>query len=193
LTIEILPPGSGEGNQDALALLATGRGTLAFLLGEQEARFRLFSGGVNWNRVFLARLDGRIVGFLAFQWERKGPYASALSDFSREFGKVSGFFRWGLYSLLEWRTWWRGFYVYGLKTIPKARRRGVASALLKAAECYANNLGAKAVELEVHDANERALAFYRAQGYHVGGVWRLGVMRRLLGFSAVFRLVKSLR
>lgn len=174
-------------------MLATGRGTLAFLLGEQDARFRLFSGCVNWDRVFLARLDGRIVGFLAFQWERKGPYTSALSNFSREFGKVSGVFRWGLYSLLEWRTWWRGFYVYGLKTIPRARRRGVAGALLKAAECYANNLGAKVVELEVHDANERALAFYRAQGYQVGGVWRLGLMSRLLGFSAVLRLVKSLR
>ena len=174
-------------------MLATGRGTLAFLLGEQDARFRLLSSGVNWDRVFLAKLDGRIVGFLAFQWENNGPYSPTLSDFSREFGKVSGLWRWGLYSLLEWRTWWRGFYVYGLKTIPKARRRGVASALLNAAEYYAKNLGAKAVELEVHDANERAFAFYRAQGYQVGGVWRLGVMSRLLGFSAVLRLVKSLR
>lgn len=174
-------------------MLATGRGSLSFLLGDENTRFSLFSRRINWDRVLLARLDEKTVGFLAFQWAGKGPYGPRLSDFRSEFGMASGFSRYLLNHLLEWRNRRQGFYVYGLKVIPAARRLGIATALLQAAERHALALDAASVELEVYDTNERALAFYRAQGYEVGGVWRLGVMSRLLGFSAVLRLVKSLR
>jgi len=193
LAIEVFQLGKEPVDQAALALLATGRGSLAFLLGDENTRFRLLSRRINWDRVLLAKLDGKTVGFLAFQWAGKGPYAPRLGDFLREFGNVSGLLRCALNGLLELRKHRQGFYVYGLKVIPKARRRGVARALLLAAERYAATLNAGAVELEVYDTNARALAFYQAQGYQVGGTWRLRVMSRWLKYSAVLRLTKSVR
>ena len=190
MTIDICGPGSSQ--PDALGLLATGRGSLAFLLGDEDSRFRLFSGRINWDRVLIARQNGRTVGFLAFQWAGKGPYSPKLSDFMREFGPVLGLFRCIANHLLEWRNRRKGFYIYGLKVIPEARRSGVARALLNAAECHARSLNADSVELEVYDTNAGALAFYGAQGYEVLGVWHLGVFRRWMKFSAVLRLVKTL-
>ena len=192
MTIEICGPGSSQPQQDALSLLATGRGSLAFLLGDEHSRFRLFSGRINWDRVLLARRDGRTVGFLAFQWAGEGPYSPQLTDFMREFGPVSGLFRCIGNYVLEWRNRRQGFYVHGLKVIPEVRRLGIARALLNAAECHAHSLNAHSVELEVYDTNARALAFYGALGYQVEGVWRLGVFSPWLKFSAVLRLVKSL-
>ena len=192
MTIEICGPGSWQAQTDALNLLATGRGSLAFLLGDEHSRFRLFSGRINWDRVLLARQDDRTVGFLAFQWVGEGPYSPKLADFMREFGPVSGFFRCMANHVLEWRNRRQGFYVYGLKIIPEARRSGIASALLAAAECHARTLNANSVELEVYDTNTGALAFYRAHGYEVQGVCRLGIFIRWLKFSAVLRLAKSL-
>lgn len=176
-----------------MALLATGRGSLAILLGDESVRFRLFSERINWSRVLFAKLDGKTVGFLAFQWAGVGPYAPKFRDFVREFGAVSGLLRYGLNSFLELRTQGHGFYVYGLKVVPEVRRRGVARALLLAAERHAVSLGVTSVELEVYDTNVRALAFYQTQGYRVRGEWRLGVMNRLLKFSSVLRLRKIVR
>ena len=192
MTIEICGPGSCLPDPDALNLLATGRGSLAFLLGDEHSRFRLYSGRINWDRVLLARLEGRTVGFLAFQWAGEGPYNPKLADFMREFGQVSGFFRCMANRVLDWRNRRQGFYVYGLKVIPEARRSGVAGALLAAAECQARTLDADSVELEVYDTNMAALAFYAKHGYEVQGVWRLGILSRWLKFSAVLRLAKSL-
>lgn len=191
MAVEVLDLGVKPDDDEALHLLATGRGSLAFLLGNEDARFRLFSGCINWDRVVFARLDGDIAGFMAFQWQGKGPYAPKLAGFFSEFGYISGFWRWLFNLVLEARAGHEGFYVYGLKVIPAARRQGVASALMEAAEHHAASLGAGMVELEVYDTNERALAFYRALDYQVRGRVRLGFMRRLLNFSAVLRLAKS--
>lgn len=193
MAVEVLGPGFKPDDDEALHLLATGRGSLAFLLGNEDARFRLFSDRINWDRVAFAKLDGHIAGFMAFQWQGKGPYAPQLADFFSVFGYISGFWRWLFNLVLDARGGLQRFYVYGLKVIPAARRQGVARALMEAAECYAASLGARTVELEVYDTNERALAFYRAQGYQVRAISRLGFMRRLLNFSAVLRLAKSLR
>lgn len=193
MAVEVFGPGVIPDDDEALHLLATGRGSLAFLLGNEGTRFRLFSGCINWDRVVFARLDGDIAGFLAFQWQDKGPYSPKLADFFSEFGCISGFWRWLFNLVLEARAGHEGFYVYGLKVIPAARRQGVARALMEAAERHAVRLGVGVVELEVYDTNERALAFYRALGYQVRAISRLGFMRRLLNFSAVLRLAKSVR
>lgn len=191
MTIEIFEPGSGFLDQDALALLATGRGSLAFLLGSERTRFKLFSERINWDRVLLAKLDGKTVGFLAFQCAGTGPYSPKFRDFVREFGTLSGIFRCVLNSLLDLRTGRYKFYVYGLKVIPEVRRRGIARTLILAAERKAVSLNAARVELEVYDTNLRALAFYQAQGYRIDGQLRLGIMSQLLKFSTVLHLVKS--
>ena len=55
--------------------------------------------------------------------------------------------------------------VENLYVVPSARRQGVGTALLAAAEARLRELGADVVAVETLAANEAGRAFYRAQGY----------------------------
>ncbi len=187
-SLQILPPGVSPPDDIAVRLLATGRGGLSVILGDEQRRAALFAGRVCWDRVWLAQLNGTTVGFLAFQTRGRGPYAPRLQDFAREFGGSGGLWRWALNGLLDLRSRWAGYYVYGLKVEPAARRLGVARALVAAALAQAAMLGVPQVELEVFDHNERAMAFYAALGFNVVRRRGMGMLSRWLGFSAVVHL-----
>lgn len=55
--------------------------------------------------------------------------------------------------------------VYSLATQPQARRQGVGTALLKAAEQAARRRGCRALRLEVQVGNARAIKLYERLGY----------------------------
>lgn len=192
--VEIVEPGEMIAQDEAaLAMLVAGRGSLSSVLGDESTRRRLFSGHVNWQRVFIARINGVTVGFLAFQWEGDGPYRSIrLADFFREFGVLSGWWRGWVHHFLEWRTRTFGLYIYGLKVVTQARRRGVARALIMAAEVYARNIGASTLELEVLEENTKAKAFYASLGFETAVARDSGWFRRFLGVGRVLHLKKHL-
>lgn len=56
-------------------------------------------------------------------------------------------------------------HVADLAVTPDARRMGVGTALMEAAEVWARDRGLPALSLDVWSTNERALAFYRRLGY----------------------------
>jgi ribosomal protein S18 acetylase RimI-like enzyme len=56
-------------------------------------------------------------------------------------------------------------HVADLAVRASARRMGVGSAQMRAAEAWARELGLPALSLDVWSTNERALAFYRHLGY----------------------------
>lgn len=186
--LQILTPGAQAPDADAVRLLCTGRGGLSAILGDEQQRAALFAGRVRWEQVWLAQVQGKTVGFLAYQRRGRGPYAVRLRDFLREFGVISGLWRGVLNALLELRSGRVGFYIYGLKVEPTARRQGVARALVEAALAQAAELGASQVELDVFAHNERALAFYAALGFERVGRRDFGRLRAWLRFSAVVRL-----
>lgn len=169
-----------------LAMVATGRSSLALVYGNRQQRFELFSPAINWERVLVARIKRSPVGYLTFQWEKTGPYALDIGDFRRVFGVVSGTWRWALHELLERRTWSWGFYVYGLKVLSQARRQGVATRLLEAARLRAGEFGATELVLDVFRKNESAIRFYLANGFH-----REGGSQPLAGLLPVLKMVTS--
>jgi ribosomal protein S18 acetylase RimI-like enzyme len=70
-------------------------------------------------------------------------------------------------------TYRRGFHgarLYSLVTDPAHRGRGVASALLDAAEAAAVERGCVSMRLEVRVDNDAAIALYERRGYEVVGV-----------------------
>lgn len=186
--LQIVPPGTRAPDEDAVRLLVTGRGGLSAILGDEQQRAALFTGRVRWEQVWLAQLQGKTVGFLAFQMRGRGPYAVRLSDFTREFGLAGGLWRWLLNALVDRRSQQTDFYIYGLKVEPAARRQGVARALVEAALAQAAALGIAQVELEVLGHNERALAFYAALGFERCGRRDLSRLNGWLRFAAVLRL-----
>jgi ribosomal protein S18 acetylase RimI-like enzyme len=56
-------------------------------------------------------------------------------------------------------------HVADLAVTNSARRMGVGTALMKAAESWAGDLGMGLLSLDVWSTNENALAFYRSLGY----------------------------
>lgn len=66
---------------------------------------------------------------------------------------------------------WR-FHLYRLAVHPAYRRRGIGSALLRAAEDKARALGVTRIDAMVLDANEAGQQLWRARGYRKQGNWR---------------------
>ncbi len=64
------------------------------------------------------------------------------------------------------------FGVFGLAVAPPARRRGVASALLAAAEQRARASGARKLSLRVFGTNDEAIRLYQRCGFQREGVLR---------------------
>jgi ribosomal protein S18 acetylase RimI-like enzyme len=62
--------------------------------------------------------------------------------------------------------------LYSIAVAPAARGRGVASALLAAAEQAARRRGARCLRLEVRQDNAAAIALYERHGYHRFGAHR---------------------
>lgn len=67
-------------------------------------------------------------------------------------------------------------HVADLAVAPDARRTGVGTALMGAAEGWARDRGLPAISLDVWSTNERALTFYRRLGY---GAESLCLIKRL--------------
>jgi ribosomal protein S18 acetylase RimI-like enzyme len=77
-------------------------------------------------------------------------------------------------------------WVYYLGVAPAARRRGVATALMRAAETWLRERDVPALNLLVRGGNDAALGFYRALGYETGDVTLMGLRldgRRRMGTS----------
>ncbi len=66
---------------------------------------------------------------------------------------------------------WR-YHLYRLAVRPDARRQGVGSALLAAAERRLSALGATRVDAMVLDRNDLGQSLWRAGGYHRQDDWR---------------------
>ena len=62
--------------------------------------------------------------------------------------------------------------VHRLMVSPRAQRTGVGSFLMRFAEAEAYRLGFRAIRLDTHDDNARALALYRGLGYRQAGAVR---------------------
>ena len=61
------------------------------------------------------------------------------------------------------------FSIFGLAVIPQARRLGVASALLEAAEVEARSRGGRKIVLNVFGTNIAAQRLYEGHGYQLAG------------------------
>jgi ribosomal-protein-alanine N-acetyltransferase len=59
----------------------------------------------------------------------------------------------------------RAGYIVTIDVAPEARREGVASELLNAAETRLRTAGVKGVRLEVAENNDSAIAFYKQHGF----------------------------
>ncbi|MDN5519736.1 MAG: GNAT family N-acetyltransferase [Pseudomonas sp.] len=146
-------------------LLAEGRGSLAFLIGNTACRYRLLGAAIHWDRVLLAFEGEQALGFAAFKHGRRGPFALHWRPFVHEFGLLSGLVRFAGFCLSELREWRYPFLLYGLRVSKAVRQQGVGSALVQACCAQAAAQGFTQVELEVPLDNPRAQRLYLHNGF----------------------------
>lgn len=96
--------------------------------------------GEECNRVRLAKIDGRIAGYVWFEIQER-PRT--------------------LFKLLR-----RRIYVHHIGVSADHRKMCVGAALLNDVEATAREFGVRDLELEASAANAIALRFFRKQGYH---------------------------
>jgi ribosomal protein S18 acetylase RimI-like enzyme len=189
--VQVILASSSPGREPAIARWVTsGRGSLAFILGDEDCRHRLLADGINWDRVLIAYRREGAVGYAAFKQHRRGPFSPGLAPFVREFGRCGGTLRYGLFMISECREWYYGFYLYGLRVRKVARRQGVASALLQAVFKQAVDSGHEKIELEVQAKNLAAQAFYAHHGFVA--IRTMGWLSRLMPIPAVINLRRTL-
>ncbi|MFY0728112.1 GNAT family N-acetyltransferase [Pseudomonas sp. NFX15] len=172
--------------------ITAGRSSLAFILGDEDCRHRLLAHAINWDRVLLAYRADTAVGYASFKHQRRGPFSPGIQPFLREFGRLGGALRYGLFLISECREWYYGFYLYGLHVRKGARRQGVASALLQGATDQALSVGHTKIELEVQVKNTPAQAFYARHGFRSMHTFPTNGLSRVLPFPAVINLRRTL-
>lgn len=151
---------------DNLARMVTrGRGSLAFILGDDACRYRLLHRHINWDRIVLAFQGSVAQGYASFKHARRGPFSPTLKAFANEFGVLRGALRFGLYTLTERREQHHAFFLHGLRVSKAYRRQGVATRLLAAIDECARASGAQHVDLEVLANNPGAHQLYVNSGF----------------------------
>ena len=170
--------------------ITSGRGSLKFILGDEDCRHRLLADGINWDRVLLAYRSDGAVGYATFKHHRRGPFSPGLRPFVREFGRLGGTLRYGLFMISECREWYYGFYLYGLRVHKVDRRQGVASALLRAVCARALDSEHEKIELEVQAKNLAARAFYAHHGFV--SIRTMSWLSRLMPIPTVINLRRLL-
>ncbi|WP_409523311.1 GNAT family N-acetyltransferase [Nitrincola sp. MINF-07-Sa-05] len=191
--IEIMvAPNQAQLTPDMLHIVATGRGSMSFVLGDAEQRYQLFHQSIDWSKVVIACVDQEVVGFLACKMKNRGPYRPDFAAFKKTFGIASALWRFLIFYLVELAQSTFSFYIYGLKVMPRWRRKGVALAMLEAAEQIAIEAGSPGLRLDVSVANTAALALYTQRGYRVTKTVDLFFLPRVFNFKKICVMQKDL-
>jgi ribosomal protein S18 acetylase RimI-like enzyme len=181
-----------ERDEAIARLITSGRGSLAFILGDEACRYRLLAQAINWDRILIAYRDSTALGYAAFKHHRRGPFSPGPGPFLREFGRFKGVSRYLLFVIAECREWYYGFYLYGLRVAKPARHQGIATALLAKTFDQARQAGYDKVELEVQVKNQTAQQLYVQQGFIRVRTTPVNWLGRLLPFPAVTNMRRSL-
>jgi GNAT superfamily N-acetyltransferase len=171
--------------------VTSGRASLKYILGDKECRHRLLANGINWDRVLIAYHGITPVGYAAFKHSRRGPFSPGMRPFVNEFGGFYGALRYAMFVISEWREWYYGFYLYGLRVLKNEQRQGIGSALLRASYDRALLNGYQKIELEVQVNNLAARELYAHHGFTPIRTLGLSWVSRLLSIPTVINLRRT--
>lgn len=189
--IGFLEPGESPSAVE-LNLVSSGKATLRFCVGNEEVQSRVFMNSINWDRVIVARDNGRTVGFLSFFKAGYGPFGVGRKSFVDEFGSISGTLRFWAYTVLEKRCAWPQCYVYKVAVVGGMRSAGLGSSMLACLITHAKAEGLDSIELDVFGKNIKAAELYAGIGFYQVGVLDLRFLGRFLPDAKIIRMKKTL-
>jgi ribosomal protein S18 acetylase RimI-like enzyme len=172
--------------------VSSGKATLRFCVGNEEAQSRVFKNSISWDRVIVARENGDTVGFLSFFQDGYGPFGVGRKSFTDEFGKISGMLRFWAYKMLEKRCALPECYVYKVAVIGEMRNSGIGSSMMECLILHASAAGLGAIELDVFAKNTKAAELYAGIGFVRMSQINLKLFGRFLPDTKIIRMKKLL-
>lgn len=168
-------------------------GKLGRVMGP-DAKARQFIGRVlRSTHAFIALDDqGKLLGMAGFKTYEGSFAGGEVSDIRAVYGVLGSAWRLPLLWMLSDDAPSQHFLLDGICVAPKARGRGVGTALMAAIETEARSRGYAAVQLDVVDGNLRAKELYHRLGYQVEKVQSIGLLRFVYGFRSTTTMVKPL-
>jgi GNAT superfamily N-acetyltransferase len=111
--------------------------------------------GINSNSLFVARVEGKIVGTIILNHKAEKAYHNVRWSFESDYSDV--------------------FVVHTFLIHPEFLNRGIGKQLLNYAEEYGKNLKIKALRLDVYENNMPAIKLYKNCGFNYIGTVDLGL------------------
>lgn len=189
----ITPRNADEAGSSGVELVATGRGMLKSILGNDQQRLSILSRNIRWDCITLAFLGDQAVAFAAIKRHWHGPYAPPLRAFAAHFGWISGFLRFALFYLIELRDIRYPVYLYGLKVIPELRKQGIGSVLIENLSFEATKRGEKRIVLEVDSLNDKAINLYERKTFTARKASTFGLIGQQFGIPTLLVMERTLQ
>ena len=136
--------------------------------------------------------SGDLLGVVGFKTSKSALVGGTFADMRAIYGLPGAVWRAALISLLERDVENERFLLDGIFVAPKARGRGVGSALLEAVMQEAKRRGYESLRLDVINTNPRARALYERHGFHAKGTHHLTLLRPLFRFDSATTMVRDL-
>lgn len=162
---------------------------LGRVLGPDARALRFVEAALSPAHAICAYEDGALLGVAGFKDREGALVGGEMADMARVYGRAGALWRAGLLALLARDVENRRFLLDGLFVAPRARGRGVGSALLDAVAAEARARGFREVRLDVVDENPRARALYERHGFRAVARHRTGLLRPVFGFRAATAMV----
>jgi len=163
---------------------------LGLMLGRQIGP-AMIADHLNTNRIIVAREGDEIVGIAGLKYDGAGLFTPDRRGFLKHYGPLVGRVRAELWASVQTNPRPHQLLLDGLGVLSDRRGCGIGTALLKAVDERARELGKTEVILEVVDTNHRAKALYERFGYRIVHTTRR-LMFRLAGFSAAYLMLRKL-
>jgi GNAT superfamily N-acetyltransferase len=135
---------------------------------------------------------GDLLGIVGFKTTEGGFVGGGLSEMSKVYGPVGGFWRGLLLSVLERPVEAGTLLMDGIFVSASARGQGVGTMLLDAVRVKAIEFGLARIRLDVIDSNPRARALYERRGFVAQDTSETGLFRHVFGFRASTRMTCQL-
>jgi GNAT superfamily N-acetyltransferase len=165
---------------------------LAPLIGSPEQGIAILQKALDPALAIIAICQGQPVGVAGLQYDGCNFVNPQRSEFTRQFGSLSGTIRFVMFKLFALAYYQKDMYIDILAVAPAMRGKGIGTLLLEAVFQTARDKGFRSVSLEVVDTNPDARRLYERVGFVARHTYHYPYLRGIAGFSASIKMVKAL-
>lgn len=167
--------------------------TLWLFVKVERTAIPILRDSINYQDGLYAVLDGKVVGFVGLETDKRYYTQFNFSTFSNYMYSLSAAWRYiayGIYRLFHGKPGEDILHIDPIVVSAETRGLGIGTKLIEATFEYAKKLHKRKVILEVVDTNPRAKKLYEKMGFRVAKVKNTSLLTNKAGFSKVYHMEK---